>query len=140
MSVGSLGPNAGPDPATAVASPDPAINITDVAVGVLQRPDGSVLYAQRPVGKVYEGWWEFPGGKAEQGEPIEQTLVRELQEELGVTVTRFTPWVIRDHVYTHATVRLHFFRVTQWLGEPASSEGQLLQWQNSSLPDRKSVV
>lgn len=109
------------------------MKITDVAVGILQRPDGAVLYAQRPAGKVYEGWWEFPGGKREQGEPIEQTLVRELQEELGVTVTQFTPWVIRDHIYPHATVRLHFFRVTQWLGAPASSEGQALHWQDGAL-------
>lgn len=108
------------------------VKITDVAVGVLQRPDGCVLYAQRPSGKVYEGWWEFPGGKREHGEPIEQTLVRELHEELGITVTQFAPWVVRDHVYAHATVQLHFFRVTQWLGEPASSEGQALLWQDPS--------
>ena len=108
------------------------VKITDVAVGVLQKPDGSVLYAQRPSGKVYEGWWEFPGGKRERGEPIEQTLVRELREELGITVTQFAPWVVRDHVYPHATVQLHFFKVTQWLGEPASSEGQALLWQDRS--------
>ena len=108
----------------------PPIKITDVAVGVLQKRDGTVLYAQRPSGKVYEGWWEFPGGKREPGEPIEQTLVRELREELGITVTQFAPWVIRDHVYPHATVRLHFFRVTNWQGEPASSEGQALLWQD----------
>lgn len=112
------------------------VKITAVAVGVLQKPDGSVLYAQRPSGKVYAGWWEFPGGKRELGEPIEQTLVRELREELGIEVTQFAPWVIRDHVYPHATVQLHFFRVTHWIGEPTSREGQVLRWQdpNAAAP------
>ena len=116
-----------------MATDDKPVKITQVAVGVLQKPDGSVLYAQRPAGKVYEGWWEFPGGKREHGEPIEQTLVRELQEELGITVTQFAPWVIRDHVYPHASVRLHFFRVTQWLGDPASREAQVLRWQDPAI-------
>ncbi len=105
-----------------------------VAVGILIRPNGQVLYAQRLPGKPYEGWWEFPGGKQEPGESMYQTLVRELQEELGVQVTEAQPWVVRDHVYPHATVELHFFRITAWSGEPKSSEGQPLSWQASGQP------
>jgi 8-oxo-dGTP diphosphatase len=102
--------------------------ITDVAVGVLIRNSAEVLYAQRLEGKPYAGWWEFPGGKHEPQETMRQTLDRELAEELGIQVQEAHHWVIRDHVYPHATVRLWFFKVVQWLGEPKSAEGQNLAW------------
>jgi 8-oxo-dGTP diphosphatase len=111
--------------------------ITNVAVGVLVKPDGRVLYAQRLEGKPYAGWWEFPGGKQEAGETMRQALNRELEEELGIQVLRATQWVVRDHVYPHATVQLYFFKVDQWLGEPKSAEGQALRWLDAA--DRDSV-
>ena len=58
----------------------------DVAVGVLIRPDGRFLLTSRPEGKVFAGYWEFPGGKLEAGETVEQALRRELHEELGITI------------------------------------------------------
>jgi 8-oxo-dGTP diphosphatase len=96
---------------------------------VVFRGDGAVLFGQRLAGKPYAGWWEFPGGKIEAGETVEQALARELDEELGLSVQRSVPWVVRDYVYPHAHVRLHFQRVTHWSGEPSSREGQAFVWQ-----------
>lgn len=103
--------------------------LTLVAVGILQRADGQVLFAQRPPGKAYAGYWEFPGGKIEPGESAQAALVRELQEELGVHVTRATAWLTQQHVYPHAFVELRFFRVTDWQGDVRPQEGQQVTWQ-----------
>lgn len=101
----------------------------EVAAAVIERPDGSFLLAQRPEGKVYAGWWEFPGGKVESGEPIEVALARELHEELGLDVEEAYPWITRTHDYEHARVNLNFYRVVRWRGEPQSKEGQRFSWQ-----------
>jgi 8-oxo-dGTP diphosphatase len=106
----------------------------EVAAAVIQRPDGSFLLAQRPAGKVYAGWWEFPGGKIEAGEPAERALARELHEELGIDVRTAYPWLTRMHVYEHATVRLNFFRVVDWAGEPHPRESQAFVWQRIDAP------
>ena len=106
----------------------------EVVAAVIERPDGSFLLAQRPPGKVYAGWWEFPGGKIEAGEPAAHALARELREELGIEVLRAYPWVTRVHIYEHATVMLHFHRVVEWSGEPAPREGQALVWQRPEAP------
>jgi 8-oxo-dGTP diphosphatase len=106
--------------------------VVDVAAAVIERPDGSFLLAQRPPGKVYEGYWEFPGGKVESGEPITRALDRELREELGIEVELAYPWITRVYLYPHATVRLHFHRVVIWRGEPHPHERQALSWQRST--------
>ena len=90
---------------------------------------GSFLLAQRPEGKAYAGYWEFPGGKVEAGETLLHALERELHEELGIKIATAYPWLTRVHVYTHATVRLNFFRITVWQGELHSKENQQLSWQ-----------
>jgi 8-oxo-dGTP diphosphatase len=90
---------------------------------------GEFLLTQRPEGKPYPGYWEFPGGKVEPGEPAEAALARELREELGINVTRVYPWLVREHAYAHAYVRLRFFRVLGWSGTPRSREAQMLSWQ-----------
>ncbi len=100
----------------------------DVAVGVVVRGDGAVLLGQRPAGKPYAGWWEFPGGKLEAGETVEHALARELHEELGLDVRASHPWVVREFVYPHAHVRLHFMRVFDFDGEPQAREGQAFAW------------
>ena len=106
--------------------------VVDVAAAVIERPDGSFLLAQRPPGKVYEGYWEFPGGKVEPGEPITHALYRELREELGIDVELAYPWITCVYTYPHATVRLHFYRVVRWRGEPHPHERQALSWQHSN--------
>ena len=103
--------------------------VVDVAVGVLIRPDGSFLLTSRPPGKVYEGYWEFPGGKLEAGETVEQALRRELHEEIGIVIAAVHPWKVEMVDYPHALVRLHFCKVFDWVGELQMHEGQLFAWQ-----------
>ena len=116
------------------AAPSAARRRIDVVAGVLQRPDGCFLLAQRPPGKVYAGYWEFPGGKIEDGETPLAALSRELHEELGIDVTTGHPWFVRDFDYEHAAVRLHFFRVRAWHGELQSREAQAFAWQRPEAP------
>ena len=106
----------------------------EVAAAVIQRADGAFLLAQRPAGKVYAGWWEFPGGKVEAGEAAERALARELHEELGIDVRTAYPWITRTHAYQHATVLLRFFRVLDWTGDPHPREGQSFVWQRIGAP------
>jgi 8-oxo-dGTP diphosphatase len=108
--------------------------VTEVAAAVIERP-GEFLLAQRPEGKPYSGYWEFPGGKIEADEDPRAALVRELEEELGIKVTAATPWITRMYTYTHATVRLHFWRVSAWTGEPRPLEDQDIRWQRVGAPD-----
>jgi 8-oxo-dGTP diphosphatase len=108
--------------------------VTEVAAAVIQRGE-EFLLAQRPAGKPYPGYWEFPGGKIEPGEDARAALVRELREELGIEVAEAWPWVTRMYTYTHATVRLHFFRVPRWDGEPQPLEDQAIRWQRIEAPD-----
>lgn len=104
---------------------------------MIQREDGSFLLGQRPPGKVYAGYWEFPGGKIEPGEAPLAALERELHEELGISVERAYPWLTRDYDYAHAAVRLRFFWVVKWAGELHARENQRFAWQS---PDAVSVA
>ncbi len=109
----------------------------EVAVGVLIERDahgreGRFLLTSRPEGKVYAGYWEFPGGKLEAGETVEQALRRELTEELGITIGEAHPWQVEVMDYPHARVRLHFCKVYTWDGVFEMREGQHMAWQ--SLP------
>ena len=108
--------------------------MVEVAVAVIERADGAFLLAQRPAGKVYAGWWEFPGGKVDEGESAVAALSRELHEELGIDVRRAYPWITRRFVYPHAMVRLNFFRVVEWAGEPHPREDQAIRWQRFDAP------
>ena len=109
--------------------------VTQVAAAVIQRPDGSFLLGRRAPGTFYPGYWEFPGGKVEPGETPRQALVRELAEELGIQVLTAYPWLRREHVYEHAHVRLHFFRVTAWRGELVDHVHTALAWQRAESLD-----
>ncbi|MFN6993009.1 MAG: NUDIX domain-containing protein [Aquincola tertiaricarbonis] len=100
----------------------------DVAVGVLIDADGRFLLTSRPQGKVYAGYWEFPGGKLEAGESVEQALRRELIEELGITIGPVHPWRVEIVDYEHARVRLHFCKVFDWRGEFEMREAQQMAW------------
>ena len=105
--------------------------IVDVAAAVILRPDGSFLLGQRAPDTFYAGYWEFPGGKVEAGESPRAALIRELQEELEIDVLAATPWLVREHVYEHAHVRLNFFRVTTWRGELRDHVHAALSWQRA---------
>ena len=101
----------------------------DVAVGVLFDAARRFLLTSRPPGKVYAGYWEFPGGKLEAGETVEQALRRELHEELGITIGSVQPWHVELMDYAHARVRLHFCKVFEWSGEFEMREQQAMAWQ-----------
>jgi 8-oxo-dGTP diphosphatase len=103
--------------------------VTQVAVGLLVRADGRFLLTSRPPGKAYAGYWEFPGGKLEAAESVEQALRRELQEEIGVTIGPVLPWRQALVDYPHALVHLHFCKVHRWSGELQMREGQLHRWE-----------
>lgn len=107
----------------------------EVVAAVLQQPDGRFLLAQRPPGKAYAGYWEFPGGKVEDGESPAAALSRELHEELGIDVTEAHPWIVREFDYPHADVRLNFFRVRGWHGELHGREAQAFAWQRLGAID-----
>jgi 8-oxo-dGTP diphosphatase len=103
--------------------------IIDVAVGILVQRDGHFLLTSRPQGKVYSGYWEFPGGKLESGETVEQALRRELREELGIDIASVKPWKSELVDYPHALVRLHFCKVDSWSGDLQMLEEQDYAWQ-----------
>lgn len=103
--------------------------VTEVAVGVLIAPDGRFLLTSRPPGKVYEGYWEFPGGKLEAGETVAEALRRELIEEIGITIGEVHVWRQKLVDYPHALVRLNFCKVFEWAGELHMHEGQTFAWQ-----------
>jgi len=107
----------------------PARRPVDVAVGVLIDADGRFLLTSRPAGKVWAGYWEFPGGKLEAGEGVEAALRRELHEELGIDIDRVEPWRTELVDYPHALVRLHFCKVRAWHGAFEMREGQRMAWQ-----------
>ncbi len=104
-------------------------NITEVAVGVLIKPNGDFLLTSRPPGKVYAGYWEFPGGKLEAGEIVHEALARELHEELGIDIAASELWKTEVIDYPHALVRLNFCKVFAWSGELQMKEGQQFSWQ-----------
>ena len=111
---------------------DPALDrpVVEVAVGVLIDAAGRFLLTSRPEGKVYAGYWEFPGGKLEAGETVEAALRRELHEELGITIGAAVPWRVELVDYPHARVRLHFCQVHAWQGAFEMREGQAMAWED----------
>lgn len=108
--------------------------VVDVAVGVLRAPDGRVLLAERKAGKDAAGFWELPGGKVDPGESAAQAAARELLEELGVRVLELAPWRVYEHDFPAKRVRLHWFHVRRWAGEPKGREGQRVAWVDPTRP------
>jgi 8-oxo-dGTP diphosphatase len=102
-----------------------------VAAAVIRR-EGKILIAQRPLDKHQGGLWEFPGGKVEEGEPVQQALVRELEEELGITATASRPLIRITHDYPDKSVCLDVWEVSAFSGEAHGREGQPVRWVFSS--------
>jgi len=101
-----------------------------VSACALIDPDGRVLIAQRPPGKAMAGLWEFPGGKVEPGERPEQTLIRELKEELGIAVKEecLAPLTFASHVYPDFYLLMPLYVCRRWDGFVQAKEGQDLKW------------
>jgi len=112
------------------------VNTVRAAAAVIQRHDGLLLMAQRPPGRGWSGWWEFPGGKIEKNESPFEALQRELQEEINISANDATLWFERSYIYPDKKVYIYFFKVTDWTGQITSCENQLLDWQD---PSRVSV-
>lgn len=102
--------------------------VIEVAAGVLKDSHGRVLLMQRLPGKHLAGLWEFPGGKLEPGEAVEQALARELDEELGIEVRVAKPLISLPWHYPEKSVRLHAWWIAEWRGEPRAREGNPLRW------------
>ena len=100
----------------------------DVVAGILTAADGRILIAERTGDRPFNGMWEFPGGKIAAGESQQHALARELAEELGIVVQRSDLFMSLEHDYPDRAVRLHFFKVTGWSGDPSGLEGQKIQW------------
>ena len=107
---------------------------TAVAVAVLRDRVGRALLQRRPAGRACAGYWEFPGGKIDDGESTAAALARELREEIGVEPTAFAEWIARTHEYRHGAVDLRFARVREWRGAPSAREGQELGWFSPAAP------
>jgi 8-oxo-dGTP diphosphatase len=106
------------------------VNIVLVAACALVDPDGRVLLAQRPEGKPMAGLWEFPGGKVETGERPEETLIRELEEELGIVVKEacLAPLTFASHTYPDFHLLMPLYVCRRWDGTVTAKEGQELAW------------
>ncbi|HEY0440432.1 MAG TPA: (deoxy)nucleoside triphosphate pyrophosphohydrolase [Xanthobacteraceae bacterium] len=107
-----------------------AIHLVLVAACALIDADGRVLLAERPAGKPLAGLWEFPGGKVEQGERPEDTLMRELHEELGITVREpcLAPLTFASHGYPEFHLLMPLYVCRRWEGAVTAMEGQRLAW------------
>jgi 8-oxo-dGTP diphosphatase len=106
------------------------MNLVLVAACALVDGDGLVLISQRPTGKPMAGLWEFPGGKVEAGETPEQTLIRELREELGVDTSAacLAPLTFASHGYPDFHLLMPLYVCRRWQGAPQAREGQALKW------------
>jgi 8-oxo-dGTP diphosphatase len=106
------------------------VKIVTVAACALVDPDGRVLLAQRPEGKPMAGLWEFPGGKVETGETPEQTLIRELEEELGIVVKEacLAPLTFASYTYPEFHLLMPLYVCRRWDGIVTAREGQRLSW------------
>lgn len=111
---------------------------TEVAVAVVFAPDGRFLMSSRPEGKVYAGYWEFPGGKVEAGETVEEALKREMKEELDCGIEDCREVLVTTFTYPHATVRLHFIQCRMTSDAPTCMEGQ--KYRFCSLEDLPSPI
>ena len=106
------------------------MKIVTVAACALVDADGRVLLAQRPEGKPLAGLWEFPGGKLEAGETPERTLIRELEEELGIVVKEacLAPLTFASHSYPDFHLLMPLYICRRWEGIVSAKEGQALAW------------
>ncbi|MBD2780038.1 8-oxo-dGTP diphosphatase MutT [Xenorhabdus szentirmaii] len=99
-----------------------------IAAGIIKNSQDEIFITQRHVDSHMGGFWEFPGGKLEQGETPEQALIRELREEVGITVTHWELMDTIQHNFPDRNITLYFFMVDKWEDEPFGKEGQPFRW------------
>jgi len=106
------------------------LKIVLVAACALVDVDGRVLLARRPLGRPMAGLWEFPGGKVEEGERPEQALIREMSEELGITIAEscLAPLTFASHAYETFHLLMPLYACRRWQGAVTALEGQELAW------------
>jgi 8-oxo-dGTP diphosphatase len=109
-------------------------DIIEVAASIVRMPDGRVLMAERTPGQISPGFWELPGGKIDSGESAEHAAIRELDEEIGIRALSVRPWISYVHAFPLRRIRLHFFKVERWEGNPHGREGQRLAWIDPAMP------
>ncbi|QFT55958.1 8-oxo-dGTP diphosphatase MutT [Microbulbifer sp. THAF38] len=120
--------------------------VIHVAVGIVRRSDGKILIARRPDHLHMGGRWEFPGGKVEAGESVQQALTRELREEVAIEVQQLQPLLKIQHDYAEKTVLLDTWQVTAFTGEAQGREGQETAWvavkelKNYQFPDANQAI
>ncbi|CDH05286.1 7,8-dihydro-8-oxoguanine-triphosphatase,prefers dGTP [Xenorhabdus bovienii str. oregonense] len=118
-----------------------------IAAGIIKNTNDEIFITQRHVDSHMGGFWEFPGGKLEQGETSEQALIRELKEEVGITVTHCELVETLTHEFSDRNITLYFYLVNQWKNEPFGKEGQPSRWvlqteliANEFPPANRSIV
>lgn len=104
----------------------------EIGVGIIEREDGKVLIALRPENAMLGGLWEFPGGKQEKGETIQQTVERELKEELDVKVHAYKKFMGFKHTYSHFSITMHAYLCTLISGDPKPKSSQEIRWVEKS--------
>lgn len=120
----------------------------NVVVGILLNSKNEVLIALRPPHVVQPGVWEFPGGKIEEGETLENALIREFKEEIGIKITRieFFLEIKKEFIEKNILLILHTFRIHEFIGEPRGCENQTIRWvpidtlQNYMFPEANSEI
>lgn len=116
-------------------------NVVQVVVGIIINSSQEMFMTQRALSLHQGGLWEFPGGKVEPGETLEEALKREFQEEIGINIIAFEPLTSIIHHYPAKSVQLHTYLITQYSGQPSICDGQLdmrwialSAWNNRNMP------
>lgn len=115
-------------------------NRLHVAAGILRDADDRVLLAERLGDPTFAGLWEFPGGKIDADETPDMALARELREELGIDIGSYRHMLQVRHDYDDRCVKIDFFLINDWLGEPSGLQGQKLKWVRVDLLDKRMLL
>lgn len=111
----------------------------NVSVGIFLNKS-KVLLGKRPKSKLWNGWWEFPGGKIKSNESPLEALKREINEELEISIIKTQPWITRVHYYDNQAFKLHFFKIFEWKNSPKAIEHDELRWVDVNKPNINPIL